>query len=141
MRARRIRFQCFLEFDLGFGVRMVVEVELAKSFVKFGLVRTQLQGRLIFLDGAVEILAKGEAFRTQLVRTPGIGKRFLQLRVRFGAQGLVGAREPVAGLGIFAVDALHLAESVRRGFVLLQRKLRFSQRQPLRRRQLLSYLL
>ena len=65
-----------------------------------------MQGRLILFDRAVDILAKGVAFGTQLVSTPGVRERSLQLRVRLSPQRLVSALQPVAGLGIFLGRAL-----------------------------------
>jgi len=56
--------------------------------VKFGLVGAQLQGNLKFFERVVEILTKGVAFGTQLVSTPGVGKGFLQSRIRISPQRL-----------------------------------------------------
>src|SRR5205823_4168063 len=106
---------------------MIVEVKLAERLVKFRLIGTQLQSGLIFFDGAVEILAQGEAFRAKLVSAPGVWKRFLELCVSCSSERLVGAREPVAGLGVFAVDARHLPQCIGCRFVLLRFKISSSQ--------------
>src|SRR5215467_3987837 len=99
MRARSIQLDGSLELALRLGIRMIVEVELPEGLVKFRLVGTQLQGRLIFLDSVIEVLAKGESFCTQLVGTPGFGRRVLQLRISLRAQHLVGSLQPIARFG------------------------------------------
>ncbi len=108
MRARGIQRQCSLQLALRILVSMIVEVKLPKRLVKCCLIGTQMQGRLILFDRVVDILAESVAFGTQLVSTPGVGKRSLQLRVRLSPQRLVSALQPVAGLGIFLGRALHL---------------------------------
>src|SRR6202050_4510409 len=108
MRTRRIKRQCSLQLTLRILVRMMVELKLPKRTVKVCLIGTQMQGHLILFGCVVEILTKGVAFGTQLVSPPGIGKRFLQSRIRVSPERLVSARQPVAGLGIFLGGSLHL---------------------------------
>ena len=108
MRARGIQRQCYLQLTLGIVIRMIDEVKFPKRFVKFRLIGPQLQSCMKLFEYTVEILAKGVAFGTQLVSTPGVGKRFLQSRIRLSPQRLVCARQPVAGLGVFVGDARHL---------------------------------
>src|SRR5437016_2654578 len=140
MRARSIQRHRLLKLALSLSIRMIVEVELPDRFVKFRLLGAQLQGGLIFFDGVVEIATKGEAFGAQLVSTPGIRKGVLQLPIRLSPQRLVGALQPIARLSVSVADTLDLRERARREVILLQRKVRLSQQQPLRISQLLPRL-
>ena len=108
MGARGIQRQCSLQLTLRIVIRMIDEVKFPERFVKFRLIGPQLHSRMKLFDCAVEILAKGVAFGTQLVSTPGVGKRFLQSRVRLSPERLVCACQPVAGLGVFVGHARHL---------------------------------
>src|SRR5579864_7439375 len=88
-----------------------------------------MKRRLILFDRAVAIPAKTEAFRTQLVSSPGIGKRRFELRIRLCPQRLVCALQPVTGLGICIFVAVHLRQCTSRTLVLLQLKEGSSEKQ------------
>src|SRR5579859_3832005 len=88
-----------------------------------------MKSRLIFLDRSVTILANGEALGTQLVTPPGVGERLLELRIGLRAQGLVGPLQPIAGLGICTIIAMHLRERFCRAFILLRYKIGFPEKE------------
>ena len=64
MGTRGILRQSFFELAARFIVRVIIEKQFAKRFVKYGFIGPQLQSDLILLERVVEILAKRETFST-----------------------------------------------------------------------------